>query len=130
MFNAMVMGAILLITIIILSTAFGKGVVANAMTVFGGANPEYLGEEFSLLATTVQCAPGYMEAGIILNTARHIKISYNSENSDYELDVNSKIKPILRFTDISPTESNDDFIGLILFKKTLEKVLYIEADTA
>lgn len=100
MHDAILIGILLFITVIILSTAFGKGAVGSIMLVFGTSSTEYLAEELSLLSTIVQYAPGEMEAMIKVNSPRKIKLDYSQANSRYELWVDGKIMPFLHNKDI------------------------------
>ena len=64
--------AMLIIAMLVLSTVFGKGIVANVIDFFGASNSKYLTEEFSLIATTAAYIPGDMKAGIRVDATRKL----------------------------------------------------------
>ncbi len=66
----------LIIVVIIMSTAFGKGVVAQAMGLFGLSQPAYLAKEFSTFATAAAFMPGSLEvSGIKMTLPRDLEIT-------------------------------------------------------
>ena len=101
----------LLLAMIILGTAFGKGIVENVIGFFGQTDSKYLAEEFSVIATTVSNTPGDMKAGISISKDKTIYL-----DDDY-LYVGSVSKPYLKPPGISidPTEATG--IGIYYIKK-------------
>ncbi len=108
----------LILVVIILSTAFGKGVVQQVMISFSGSNPEYLAEEIALLLTTVAHAPGVMKAGVEVSVLRHIKLQKNIDEDDYEVFVEGKVKPLLIGNNFVAEEDLEDQGILFAVRKT------------
>jgi len=71
----------LIVLVVIMSTAFGKGVLVSMLGYFAAAHPQYLAEEFSIYLTAAGHTPGNFSAPVSIGAEREMEMRFHSFDS-------------------------------------------------
>lgn len=84
----------LIILVVVMATAFGRGVIMNFMNYFTKISPEFLAEDISTFLTVAAYTPGDFSASIKIENKRDFSIINFGDN--YNISVSNRTTSISR----------------------------------